>query len=164
MEALSAGTPAPLFSLRDISGKGYTLEEALRNGPVLLAFFKESCHTSQFTLPFLERIHQAARGNHAVQIWGISQNNAADTRAFASDQGCTFPLLLDEEGFPISNLYGLTNVPSLFLVAPDGTIQVSSVDFTREDVEAVAAEFSLSSPERISVFQPGEIIPDYQAG
>ena len=39
------------------------------------------------------------------------------------------PTLLDKEdaGYPVSNAYGLTNVPSLFLVEPDGRISRSQI-------------------------------------
>ena len=164
LEALPAGTPAPTFTLRDAGGKVYTLADALKKGPVLLAFFKESCPTCQFAFPFLERIHQATTGSNSVQLWGISQSDAADTRAFAREQRCTFPLLLDEEGYPVSNQYGLANVPTLFLVKPDGAIGLSSVGFSRKDLEAVAAELSRCSGKPITAFRPGEVVPDYKPG
>jgi len=164
MGTLTAGTPAPTFALKDGGGKVYTLAEALKKGPVLLAFFKESCPTCQFAFPFLERIHKAIPDGSRVQMWGVSQSDAGDTRAFAREQGCTFPLLLDEDGYPVSNLYGLTTVPTLFLVDPDGTIQLSSVGFSRKDIEAVAAEFSRRSGNPITVFRPSDIVPDYKPG
>lgn len=164
LEALPAGTPAPAFTLKDAAGKVYALADALKQGPVLLAFFKESCPTCQFAFPFLERIHRATGDGTGVQMWGISQSDAGDTRAFARDQGCTFPLLLDEEGYPVSNLYGLSTVPTLFLVDPDGTIELSSVGFSRKDIEALAAEFSPRSGKPITVFRPGDVVPDYKPG
>lgn len=164
MEALPAGTPAPAFSLKDTEGKSYALAEALQQGPVLLAFFKGSCPVCQFAFPFLERLHQGVHGKDSVRVWGISQDDARDTRDFSRDYGCTFPLLLDESGYPVSNAYGLTNVPTLFLVKPDGRIQVSSVGFDRKDIETAADEFGKHTGQPIPVFQPGEPIPDYKPG
>lgn len=163
-EALSAGLPAPAFALKGIDGKSYDLTEALQQGPVLLAFFKENCPTCQFTFPFLERIQQAVKDNNSLQVWGISQSDATDTRAFAEDLGLTFPLLLDEDDYPVSNQYSLTNVPTLFLVGPDGTIRVSSIGFNRQEIEAIAKEFSRVKGEPLSVFQPHDIVPDYKPG
>lgn len=164
MEALAAGARAPAFTLQDGEGRRYTLAEALQHGPVLLAFFKTTCPVCQFTFPFVERIHQAVNGAANLRVWGISQDDAGDTRSFARESGCTFTLLLDESGYPVSNQYGLTNVPTLFLVKPDGQIQVSSVGFSREDLETVAAEFSRFADRPVPVFQPDESVPDYKPG
>ena len=164
MQALDAGTAAPPFTMKDADGKSYSLPEALRQGPVLLAFFKVSCPVCQFTFPFLERLHQAVKGSSAVRLWGVSQNDAGDTRAFAQEYGLTFPLLLDEDGYPVSNGYGLTNVPTLFLVQPDGAIQISSVGFSRKDIEEAAEEFGKLTGQTIRVFLPGESIPDSKPG
>lgn len=164
MEALAAGTLAPTFSLKDGEGKSHTLAEALKQGPVLLAFFKVSCPVCQFTFPFLERLHQGVKSKNSVRLWGISQDDARDTRDFAREWGCSFPLLIDEEGYPVSNHYGLTNVPTLFLVRPDGRIQVSSIGFDRKDIETVAGEFGKLTGQRIPVFQPADNVPDYKPG
>lgn len=164
MEALAAGTQAPPFTLKDMGGKAYSLPEALKQGPVLLAFFKVSCPVCQFTFPFIERLHQAVKGNGKLHIWGVSQDDARDTRSYAREYACTFPMLIDEAGYPVSNQYGLTNVPTLFLVKPDGAIQVSSVGFARQDIEAVAAEYGRLAGQRITVFQPSDNVPDFKPG
>ncbi|HXE76160.1 MAG TPA: TlpA disulfide reductase family protein [Candidatus Xenobia bacterium] len=164
MKALDAGATAPPFTLKDTQGLSYELTEALKDGPVLLAFFKVSCPTSRFTLPVLERLHQAAKQNGGPRLWGVSQNDAPATREFAREYGLSFPLLLDEEGYPVSNAYGLTNVPTLFLIRPDRTIQVSSIGFVRNDVEKIAEIFSRSTGGDMEVFLPGEAIPDYKPG
>jgi peroxiredoxin len=164
MEAVSAGSRAPAFTLRDFEGKSHSLEQVLKKGPVLLAFFKGSCPTCQFTFPFLVRLHQGIEDGNHVQVWGISQNGAGDTRAFARELGIRFPLLLDEDGYAVSNAYGITNVPTLFLVAPDGSVRLSGMGFSRRDIETVAAAFSRQQTQPINVFQPGEVIPDYKPG
>ncbi len=164
MRALDAGASAPPFTLKDVDGKSYSLSEALKQGPVLLAFFKVSCPISQFTLGFLERVHQAIKGRGTPQLWAISQNDAQETVEFAREYGLSFPMLLDEEGYPVSNEYGLTCTPTLFLVKPDGKIQLSSAGFVRRDVEEVAAELGRRIGQTIPVFLPGESIPDFKPG
>ncbi len=164
MQALDAGASAPPLTLKDAEGKSYSLGETLKEGPVLLTFFKVSCPTCQFTLPFLERVHQVIKTHSAARVWGISQNDARDTREFAREYGLSFPLLLDEEGYPVSNSYGLTNVPTLFLVKPGGSIQFAGIGFVRRDIEEVATEFGRRTGQTIPVFLPGEPIPDYKPG
>jgi len=164
MEALSAGTPAPPFTLKDTSGQSRSLAEALQRGPVLLAFFKISCPVCQFTFPFLERLYESIKGQDGLTLWGVSQNDTSDTLDFAREYGMSFPLLTDEDAYPVSNAYGLTTVPTLFLVQPDGRIQLTSIGFDRKDIERVAGEFARRAGQPIKVFQPGENIPDSKAG
>jgi peroxiredoxin len=164
MDMLAPDAPAPDFTLTGADGRVYSLRDALQKGPVLLAFFKQGCPTCQFTLPFLERIHQGIKDGSGPQLWGISQDDASATQALAQEAGLTFPLLPDENGYPVSNEYGLTHVPTLFLVEPDGAIRANSTGFDRKQLQAVAARFSELQNEPIIAFRPGEQIPDYKAG
>ncbi len=115
MAALTSGTKAPDFTLPTIDGGKFSLSEELARGPVVLAFFKVSCPVCQFAFPFLQRIFKAYASKN-VTIVGISQNGRQDTAAFLQEFGVTFPVLLDDPNtYPVSNAYGLTNVPTMFL-------------------------------------------------
>lgn len=161
---LTSGTPAPEISLKDTSGAGKSLSAALRKGPVVAAFFKVSCPVCQFTFPFLERLHKAY-SDAKLTFWGISQDNARDTREFSDEFGAKFPMLIEEDGYPVSNQYGITNVPSIFLISPDGNIQVSSSGFSKADLERIAAEAARASGKPAQpLFKPGEVVPDYKPG
>jgi peroxiredoxin len=164
MAALAPGTTAPAISLKDTQGKVVSLADALKKGPVLAAFFKVSCPTCQFTFPFLGRLYEMYGGAN-VTFLGISQNGAEETRDFMHDSGATFPVLIDDRGYPASNQYGLTNVPSLFWIAPDGKIQLTSVGFGRDDLEKIAAEAARATGKPAQpLFRPGEVVPDYKPG
>jgi peroxiredoxin len=132
---------------------------------VLAAFFKISCPTCQYAFPFLQRIY-AAHGYKNLTIVGISQNEKKDTAAFVKEYGVTFPVLLDDtRTYPVSNAYGLTNVPTLFWIAPDGEIEVSSVGWVRKDMEelnqrAADASAAVTKP----LFRGDEQIADFRAG
>jgi peroxiredoxin len=164
MAALSAGAKAPAFALESADGKKASLTDALKKGPVVAAFFKVSCPTCQFTAPFLERLHESYAGEKFT-LWGISQDDAADTREFCQEFEVEFPALIDERGYAVSNQYGITNVPTVFLIAQDGKIQESSVGFAKKDLErmAAAAAAATSAPPT-SFFKPGEVIPDFKPG
>lgn len=164
MSALPPGKPAPPISLTTIDGKHVSLAEALAKGPVLAAFFKVSCPVCQFTFPFLERMYEMFGGENFT-VWAISQNDAEDTREFLDKYGVRFPALLDEKGYPASNQYGLTNVPTAFLIAPDGKIQISSVGFSKADLEKIAtAAARATGKPSAPLFKPGEAVPEYKPG
>jgi len=161
---LEAGTPAPDFTLKDFNASPHSLFEALKKGPVLLAFFKISCPVCQFTFPFIERIFERYGGG-AAQIWGISQDDAADTKDFCKEFELTFPALPDGDDYPVSNLYRITNVPSLFLIERDGTIGLSVTGFSKKDLAEISQKVAAANQQpAVPLFAPSDIVPDYKPG
>ena len=154
--ALEAGARSPQFQLPRLEGGETSLAEITAAGPALLAFFKISCPVCQLAFPFFERLHQPGK----LPVYGISQNNARDTRDFAKRYGVTFPILLDLEstGFPVSNAYGLTNVPTLFLVEPGGSIAQTIHGWDKKKLAALGAT------NGVSVFRPEDNVPEWKAG
>src|SRR6266403_394366 len=138
MPALETGKSAPEIKLPLLGGGNFDLAAARKQGPVAVAFFKVSCPVCQMAFPFYERLYQAYRGK-SVQVIGVSQDSAADTAAFTKRFGITFPVALDDtKRYPASNAYGLTNVPTLFLISPEGKIEVGSVGWSRDELEDVS--------------------------
>lgn len=165
MAALTVGAQAPDFELKTMDGRSFSLRQELANGAVVLAFFKVSCPTCQYAFPFLERLERAY-GRKGVRMIGVSQNDAKDTASFVKEFGVTFPLLLDDpHTYPVSNAYGLTNVPTIFWIAQDGEIEVSSVGWVKADFNEInrkMAEVGKAAPA--AVFKPGEDVRDFRAG
>jgi peroxiredoxin len=153
---LSAGTKAPEFRLRDLHGKERSLFEIVSGGPAVLAFFKSSCPICQMTLPYLER----AKDNGKMQIVAVSQDDAETTEEFCAEFGVTMPVLLDEarKGYPASNGFQITHVPSMFQVEPDGTISQAWTGWSKADMIA------LGERTGISVVRPGEPVPTFRPG
>jgi peroxiredoxin len=165
MAALTAGAKAPGFELKTMDGKRFSLREELATGPLVLAFFKVSCPTCQYAFPFLERLERAY-GDKGVRIVGVSQDDLKKTASFTKEFGVTFPVLIDEtDKYPVSNAYGLTNVPSIFWIGQDGEIEFASVGWVKTDFEAIGrkmAESANTAPA--AMFKPGEDVRDFRAG
>ncbi len=165
MTNIVAGNIAPGFSLNALDNKEYSLHNLMERGPVVAAFFKVSCPVCQFTFPFLERLYKRY-GGASVTFLGISQDDARATAEFAKEYGITFPILLDDpDGYMVSNAYGLTNVPTIFLIDTDGTVRVSSTGFDRKDLETIAAELAERRKMVLApLFRPDEIVPANKPG
>lgn len=164
MTQLAAGNTAPEFSLKSLDQKEYSLRALLERGPVVAAFFKISCPVCQFTFPFLERLYKRYGSSGAIFL-GVSQDDARATKSFASEHGVTFPLASDPDGYPVSNAYGLTNVPTIFLIEPGGKVKVSSTGFDKKDLETIASE--LAERRKIALaplFRPDEVVPANKPG
>lgn len=153
---LKTGATAPDFALPDLDGTRHTLADLIGRGPALLAFFKASCPTCQFTMPFLERGANAGR----LPVCGISQDNAGTTADFHKRYGLTFPTLLDSsaEGYVASNAYKLTHVPTMYLVEPDGRIGWASIGFVKAELDELNRRFDAG------MFLPGEKLPERKPG
>ncbi len=152
---LEAGSRAPEFQLADLEGRKQSLQALLGRGPVLLAFFKANCPVCQMTFPFLQRLHESGGG---VAILGVSQDGVADTRRFNAEFGVTFPTLIEDAGYKVSNAFGLSSVPSLFLIEPDGVVSQSWCGFIKKDLEALGQRLGVATfraDERVPELQPG---------
>jgi peroxiredoxin len=153
---LDPGTRAPDFRLSRLEGGEASFAELAGGGRVLLVFFKVTCPTCQLTMPFLERLHAGG----TLAICGISQNDAAVTREFNSYFGVSFATLLDaeDEDFPASNAYGVSSVPSMFLVEPDGVVSRVIEGWNRKDME------SLGEAAGMTLFRPEDNVPAWKPG
>jgi peroxiredoxin len=153
---IEEGSHAPDFQLPGLAGGELPLADLLSSGPVLLAFFKVTCPICQMTFPYLDRIHASGR----LPIYAISQNDPDDTREFNRHYGVGLPTLLDTEegGFRTSNDYGISSVPTLFLIERDGTVSRVIEGWIKKEIEA------LGRLAGVPVFRSGDNVPEWKAG
>src|SRR5579872_4844363 len=155
---LSPGAQAPEIQLQDLDSHGWKLSEALKQGPVVIAFFKVSCSTCQFTFPFLERLADSGASS-APRLVAISQDDVATSRDFQARFGLSMPTLVDEpRSWPASNAYQITSVPSLFLIEPDGKISLTSEGFNKAAMEKLGQLFEAAP------FRDTDRVPDLRPG
>ncbi|HJX85235.1 MAG TPA: hypothetical protein VJ723_12905, partial [Candidatus Angelobacter sp.] len=63
------------------------------------------------------------------------------------------------------NAYGLTNVPSIFLISPDGEIQLSSVGWSKADAEEINRKLAAASNAApAQIFRADESVPEFKPG
>ena len=154
---LLPGTAAPEIDLPDLDGERFRLTDALRSGPVVIAFFKISCPTCQMTFPFLQRMIDGA--GSSTQLVAISQDDVGDTREFQQRFGVSMQTLLDSKPhYAASNAYRIENVPSIFLVQQDGTIGLAVDGFHKQALEDIGRLFGVETfreTDRVPAMRPG---------
>ena len=158
MAQLSIGDSAPDFELNDIDGRPHRLADALARGPAALVFYKSGCPTCQFTFPYIQKIFAriGTIGKTAGwTLWGISEDDAEETRRFAGEYGITFELLIDEYPYAVSAAYGLEFVPGVFLIEPDGTINVSDFGFAKAGLNQIAGFDFFTPNDGLPATRPG---------
>lgn len=152
---LSAGSPAPDIQLTGLGGASLTLSSVTAQAPAVVAFFKAGCPTCQLAFPYLERL---AKGG--LRFIAVSQDNAQITAAFQEKFGITFETTLDPAtgGYAASNAFGLTNVPSIFVIEPGGRISTAFKGFDKAEFEA------LGQRAGVEPFTPQDNVPAFKPG
>ncbi len=165
MQALKPGTKAPDFRLKTALGEEFALSKALLRGPVVLAFYKIGCPVCQYAMPYVERLNKALQ-KRGVRVIGVSEDGYSDTRAFMKEYGLTMETALDEErtNYAVSNAYGLTNVPTVFEIAQDGTIETTIVSWSRDELAAIHAKYAADDAKSSPLFKPEENVSEYRIG
>jgi peroxiredoxin len=153
---LSEGSRAPAFRLARLGDGETSLEDLISRGRAVVALFKSACPICQFTFPFLERIHAAGK----LPIYGVSQDGPEDTLQFSRRFGITFPMLLDteESGYPASNAFGISHVPTVFLIEPSGAISRVIEGWSKRDIEWLGGQAG------VSPIRKGEEVPEWISG
>ena len=162
MVALIKGKNAPPVDLAGLDGKRYNLQMAASSaGAVVLVFFKVSCPTCQYTLPFVERLHQRYQ---SANIWGVSQDDVGATQNFVQQYKLSFPVLLDD-GLGATVKYDLSTVPSIFLVDRNLSVKMASDGFVRNDLEELSRELAVVTNQPVKpFFQAADDVPALKPG
>jgi peroxiredoxin len=115
-----AGAAAPDFSLRDLTGRNFTLS-AQRGKPVLLIFITTWCPTCRSEMSHYKSIHEkySQQGLEVVNI--DIQEPKGKVSQFAEKYKVPYKMLLDEKG-DVAEAYSIVGVPAMVLVDKDGKI------------------------------------------
>ena len=118
-------SPAPEFSLPDLEGNRVQLS-ALRGRVVVVDFWATWCAPCVFQIPVLNAFHEQHAGDGVV-VLGVSVDLDGDAavREFAEEYGVKYPILLGDES--LAREFGALGFPSLFVIAPDGSVDSSHI-------------------------------------
>jgi peroxiredoxin len=139
-----------------LEGGDASLSEILGKGPTLLSFFKINCPVCQLALPYLDRLDVPGK----LAVFGISQNNERDTREFMTRFGIRFPMLLDtrESGYTVSNQFGISHVPTSFLLEADSCVGRIMEGWRKSEIQWLAGLAG------VNPFRPEDSVPEAKAG
>jgi peroxiredoxin len=117
------GFQAPDFSLETLSGEAYTFSQH-RGQIFLINFWTSWCPPCRYEMPAMQRVYDKYKDQDLV-ILGInttSQDSPVNAAEFVSNNGVTFPVLLDFDGL-VTQRYLIRSFPTSFFIDRDGIIR-----------------------------------------
>ncbi len=129
---LREGDSAPPFSLNDINGKIWRLEQ-LKGKVVLVNFWASWCPSCKEEKPSLQKLSNMNRDKPDFLILTILyKDDPTGAFQFMKKNNLNFTLLLDRK-WEASNAYGVTVVPETYLIDKKGVLRRKIIGPTRFD-------------------------------
>ena len=130
--ALEIGEKAPPFVNPDLQMQHVFSRDYLGKGWVIIDFFATDCEGCKKELPILERLaHDYVDQGLVVLVFATDLEGQEVVGPYFELQPTDLTVLLDRYRVAL-NKYGVTEIPSLFLVNPDGTVVYKVVGFQED--------------------------------
>lgn len=125
-ELIAVGADAPKWELKDPDGKVIKLED-LKGKIVLLDFWATWCGPCKQAMPGVQKLHEHFKGDKRVLIFGINtwEEDPAKAVKYMKDKEYTYGLLL--EGDDVAEAYGVSGIPTFYVIGPDGKVLFNEV-------------------------------------
>ena len=121
VQAAEEGMVAPNFKLKSLDGEEVSLSQ-FRGKYVLVNFWATWCGPCKIEMPSLEALYQRFKNKNFVLL-AISNDmfGASIVKPFIKANHLNFTILLDQR-LKASNAFGVTSLPSTFMIDPKGEI------------------------------------------
>jgi thiol-disulfide isomerase/thioredoxin len=163
---LSAGAVAPDFVSRDAGGREVRLAD-FKGKVVVLDFWATWCGPCLQSLPHVQEVAQAQKGNGVVVLAVCTSDTRAKFDAWLKDNAAKYPdvvftcelhdrgsKLADERAAP--KLYHVEGLPTKFVIGKDGRIALTIVGLEADDVRLEAGLLRAGVPIDAAVGKRGE--------
>jgi thiol-disulfide isomerase/thioredoxin len=130
--------PAPLLSLPDRAGKVVDLA-TLRGKVVYVDFWASWCGPCRHSFPFMNALAARHAKDGLVVIAVNLDTDSKDAAAFLQRYPAQFTVLYDAAGAMPGN-WGVTGMPTSYLIDRHGELRTRHVGFRDDDVGALNAE------------------------
>jgi peroxiredoxin len=136
---LEPGAAAPGFAIKDIAGEPFNFEIERTKSPYLLVFFSIFCDPCRRELAIVQRLQEKYRdaGWRVAAVALDGEPLKQGVAGFARQEGYGFRVLLDEldarDMFKVADPYGVSEMPSTFVIEKGGRILFSRRGLVREE-------------------------------
>ena len=130
--ALETGEKAPPFVNPDLEMQHVWSRDYLGKGWVIIDFFATDCEGCKKELPILERLaHDFIDQGLVVLVFASDPEGQEVVVPYFQRQPTKLAVLLDRYRVVV-NKYGVKEIPSVFLLDPDGTVVYKGVGFQED--------------------------------
>jgi len=138
--AVEPGDKAPPFVNLDLAKHHVLSRHYLGKGWVILDFFATDCEGCKKEIPILELLYRdfSDQGLQVI-VFATDSEGAEVVGPFFEDKPTPLTVLLDHYQVTVKK-YGVEEIPSLFLIDPDGSVLYKEVGY-REDLYEVISSF-----------------------
>jgi len=128
---VTAGTPAPDFTLESLNGKQVTLSD-FQGRPVMVNFWASWCHPCREEFQVLAQLR---REHRRLVVIGVTYRDiASDSRAFAKQARAKWPLVVDKNN-KVAGAYGVRAIPQTFFIDADGVVRDRTFGLSSPDLK-----------------------------
>jgi len=130
------GKAAPAFKLPGMDGKPVSLAD-LKGKVIVLDFWATWCGPCKMSLPHLDKMYQAEKGND-IHVFAVDeQEDQKDVSQFVQQTKLSVPVLLDRDG-KVGEAYGVEGIPQTVVIGKDGKVKKVFVGFSPQLPEHLA--------------------------
>ena len=121
-------TKAPDFTLKDLNGKSFSLNQYQGKKVVVISFFATWCPPCRMELPLLQSFYEKNQ-YLGVEVLAIDLREEDSTvEKLIGENGVKFPVLMDRTG-AVANAYKVRGIPALFIIDKNGRIAKNHVGY-----------------------------------
>jgi len=130
---------APDFELKDLDGKKITLDQYLGKNIVIMEFWATWCGPCRMTMAAVHNVREKYR-DKGVEVLSIDQGeDSTKVKNYVESKGLKLHVLLDID-VEVSRAYGVSGIPTLFVIGKDGVVKARVVGY-RPDLEQALGQF-----------------------
>ena len=122
---VETGDPAPAFALKNLADELMQVPGELRGKQSLLMFWQPGCGHCLQLAPELASLAKARKSSLNVML--VSNGTPDRNREVVDKFGFTFPLVIQQDGWEIGNIYGVSGTPTAFVLDAAGAVTLGPV-------------------------------------
>jgi thiol-disulfide isomerase/thioredoxin len=132
LPALDTGDKAPPFANPDLNNRHVLSRDYVGKGWLLIDFFATDCEGCEKELPVLERLHREyAPSRLQILVFATDTGGFSVLTPYFRSRPTPLPVLVDRYRVAVKK-YGVSEIPALFIVSPEGLIVYQQVGFTED--------------------------------